>query len=371
MGGRRELREGEALEIGAPRLARDHDGLARVALDRGEVALPPADAAQEREHLVPCVSGRVGEQVVRLLAEPAGGRHVGVQVQDDLRQLGEREALDRALAGLLRERADVLHLDRRGRELPEPPRGARGMEPPLQAGLELDRAEQQPTRGAVRLACQRATACALEHVRRLGPQVGGHLPLELREERRGTLEVIGLRLDELVHRPRAEPRGERPVEPCPLSLREAAVRDVADQHVAEAERDLARDGGERLAREQLAVDEIGERGVDVERRIQLGDRPAPEHAADEGAVTHDRPRRGRQPVDPRRDQRLHRVRDPHRGGPVALLGEHPDRLLDEERVALRLVEQRGANAVAATTCPRRARRRGPRCRPRAAGRGRS
>ena len=114
--------------------------------------------------------------------------------------------------------------------------------------------------------------------------------------------------------------------------------------MAEAERGLARNRRDRLAREELAVDEVDERGVDVECRIEIGDGSAPEDAPDERAVADDRPRVGRQPVDPRRDQRLDGVRDPH-GHSLAPLGEHADRLLDEQRVALGLLQEGAADVV--------------------------
>ena len=214
-----------------------------------------------------------------------------------------------------------------------------------EAGLELDRTEQQPPRGAIRLARESAAAGPLERVGSLGTEIGRHLALQLREQRGSALEVVGLRLHELVRGPRLQPPRERPVEPRPLALREAAVGDVADQDVAEPERDLARDGRDRLPRQQLPLDEVGQRGVDIELGVELGDRASPEHATDEGPVAHDRPRRRGKPVDPGRDQRLHGVRDPHGRGLVALLGEHPDRLLDEERVPLRLVQERRPQAA--------------------------
>ena len=142
----------------------------------------------------------------------------------------------------------------------------------------------------------------------------------------------------------AQPRREDTVQPRALRFRQAAVRNIADQHVTEAICLFARDGRKRLAGEQLPVDEIGERGVDVELWIELADRPPPEHAADDRAMPQHRLRPRWQAVDPRRDQRLQRVGNPHARG-IALVHEEPHRLLDEERVPLGLVEQRGPEVV--------------------------
>ena len=63
---RSELAERQALEIRAPRLAGDVERVARVPLDAAEVAFPPADAREQREHLRPSVARRVGEAAVEL-----------------------------------------------------------------------------------------------------------------------------------------------------------------------------------------------------------------------------------------------------------------------------------------------------------------
>jgi hypothetical protein len=156
--------------------------------------------------------------------------------------------------------------------------------------------------------------------------------------------VKGLRLDELVVRSRAKPLGERPVERRAHALRKPAVRDVSDQHVPEPEGRLTGQRRERLARQQLSVDEVCERRVDVERRVELEDRATPEHAADQGTVAEDRAGSRRERVDARGDQRLQRVRDPH-GGALALLDQHSDRLLDEQRVPFGLLEEDAAKPV--------------------------
>ena len=75
------------------------------------------------------------------------------------------------------------------------------------------------------------------------------------------------------------------------------------------------------------------------------DRAVPEDAADHRRPLEERLLGRRQRVDARRDQGLERVGDPL--GPVLAVGldEHPDRLLDEERVALGLLEQVGPRAA--------------------------
>ena len=298
-----ELAERQALEIRAPRLARDLERVARVPLDAAEVTFPPADGREQRERLRPRVARRVGEQLERLAAELSPLLDVGVPVEPDLGDLDERETLDRPVARRACLLAHGLHLDGGRGELPQPPRGPSGAVAAGEARLELDRAQQQPARPPVRLALERPAPRALEGGRGLGAEVVGDAAVELRQQRRGTLEVERLRLDEVV-RTRAQPFGERAVERCADALREPAVGDVADQDVPEAVRDLAGDRRDRLARQDLAVDEIGERGVDVQLRVELGDRAAPEHAADQGAVAEHRPRRRRQGVDPGRDERL-------------------------------------------------------------------
>ena len=339
-----QLDEREALEVGAVCGARDLERLARVELDARQVPLPPARLAQERQHLVARVPRRVCEQLECLLAEATCRGDVGVAVQHDLGELGQRAALDRPFACLAGEVAHGLHLDRSGGQLPEPPRGLCGVEVPLEARLQLDRAQQQPSRGAVRLAGEGPSPCELERSRGLGPELLGNAAVELGDERGRPFEVVRLRLGALVDRPATEPLCERSMQARSLALREAAVGDVANQDVPEAIRELARQGRDGLVGQELTLDEALERGGDVERRVELLERTAPEDATDERAVPEHRAAVGRQAVDACRDQRLHRVRDP-RGGAVALLREQSDRLLDEERVALRLVEERASDRV--------------------------
>ena len=123
--------------------------------------------------------------------------------------------------------------------------------------------------------------------KRLRAEIVRDASVELGRERRRAVEVIGVRLDELVGRMGPQPCREHAVQPRPLRLRQASVRDVADEDVAEAIRDLAGHRRQWLARQQLPVDEVGERGVHVELGIELADRAAPEDAADDRAVPQD------------------------------------------------------------------------------------
>ena len=68
------------------------------------------------------------------------------------------------------------------------------------------------------------------------------------------------------------------------------------------------------------------------------DRACPEGSSDHRAALQHDLRAGRQSVDPRADHRLERVRDSV-ATVGSLLEEHPHRLLDEQRIALGLVEK--------------------------------
>ncbi len=103
---------------------------------------------------------------------------------------------------------------------------------------------------------------------------------------------------------------------------------------------LARDRRPRLAQQELAQEQVVEERVDVlDVRGEMLDRALPEHPADDGrALEQGLPGR-RQVVDAGRDQRLERVRDAIRAAVRAALDEHADRLLDEERVPLRALQE--------------------------------
>ena len=88
---------------------------------------------------------------------------------------------------------------------------------------------------------------------------------------------------------------------------------------------------DEVAQQQVVEDRSTSRsGADVL------DRAVPEDPADHGGAMEECLLVGRQVVDARGDQRLQRVRDALGEVVAAALEQHPDRLLDEERVALGL-----------------------------------
>ena len=75
----------------------------------------------------------------------------------------------------------------------------------------------------------------------------------------------------------------------PVGLREAPVRNVADEHVFEAVRLLAADRGALLRKHEVAQQQVLERllhGVEVGRKPFDGARP--EHPSDHGRALEDR-----------------------------------------------------------------------------------
>ena len=124
-------------------------------------------------------------------------------------------------------------------------------------------------------------------------------------------------------------------------LRQAAVGDLLDQHVLEPVRRFAGDRRAGLARDEVAQQRVVEHVfelVGVVLRREVVDRAGPEDAADHGAALQDHLLARRQPVDARADQRLQRIGNAVAAVP-ALLQQHADGLLDEQRIALGLVEQ--------------------------------
>src|SRR5262249_40563154 len=104
--------------------------------------------------------------------------------------------------------------------------------------------------------------------------------------------------------------------------------------VLEAERALVRDRRTLLSDHELALDERVEQRRHVEPGCELLQRALPEDAADHGCTLEEMLFLGEQRVDARGDERLDRVRDVVAA--AAALGEHPHRLLEEERIALGL-----------------------------------
>ena len=153
------------------------------------------------------------------------------------------------------------------------------------------------------------------------------------------IEVVGADLDELLARDLMQPVGDLLVQLGAGTLRETRVGDVADEDVLEAVRVLARDRRAALAGDEVAQEQVVEDRLEVVHvGQQVGDRALPEDPADHGGALEQPLLVPPQPVDAGRDHRLERVGDPLRRGPA--LEQHPGRLLDEERVALGLLEQR-------------------------------
>ncbi len=103
------------------------------------------------------------------------------------------------------------------------------------------------------------------------------------------VEMVRPDLEELVPGSLAEPLGEARVVLRASELREAAVRDLADEEVLEPVRRLAGDRRARLAEQELPREEVVEQLVDV---LEVGrkvlDRARPEHPADDGCALEQR-----------------------------------------------------------------------------------
>jgi hypothetical protein len=115
--------------------------------------------------------------------------------------------------------------------------------------------------------------------------------------------------------------GRAPVPPCPIGFQLRFVGHRADQRVAEG---VLGAWGEPHLIDQLDTKQLVEHRIDAERGEQLG----PEASADHRRRVHRLLGRGVQPVDARRDGRLHRSRhrdvgDIHpRDIATALAGQH-------------------------------------------------
>ena len=169
----------------------------------------------------------------------------------------------------------------------------------------------------------------------------GRSALELDEELDRPVEVVSPDLDQLLAGALGEPLREASVVLRAGELREAGVRDLADQRVLEPVRGLPRDRGARLAEQELALEEIVEQRVVIgDVRRQMLERPAPEDPPDDRPALEERLCVRRQTVDACGDEGLQRVRHTiRRAVPDAALHEHSDGLLDEQRVALGPVER--------------------------------
>jgi hypothetical protein len=183
---------------------------------------------------------------------------------------------------------------------------------------------------------------------RRGAVVGG---AELEQRAMRLLEVVAddlLVLAREVLRVDVQPVGQALVHLRPPGLGDPAVGGVADQDVGEAEGVLPADLGAVGADELLAHERLQrarDPRPDVGRR-ELGDRAPPERPPDDRCALGDRALLGLQAIQAGREQRVDggRDRDPRqvvgeRPAPVelvqdAVVDQHPDGLLDEQRVAL-------------------------------------
>jgi len=121
--------------------------------------------------------------------------------------------------------------------------------------------------------------------------------------------VVGTDLRELVVCALADPRGESLVLLGALRLADAAVRDVADQDVLEAEGAIAGDRRPFLWDNEIAREQRVDDGSHVDVRRESVERTWPEDATDKRGALQDPLLVDGEPVDARRDQRLHRVGD--------------------------------------------------------------
>ena len=167
------------------------------------------------------------------------------------------------------------------------------------------------------------------------------MPVELGVEDARLIEVVRADLQQLLLGLLAQPLRKACVVLRAAGLREPAVGDLADQDVLEAVRRLAADRRALRPGDQVAQQQVVEHVlqlVGIVFRGQVIHRTREEGSAHDRAALQQDLLAGRQPVDARTDQRLQSVGDPV-AAVAALLDEHADRLLDEERVALRLLEQ--------------------------------
>ena len=175
---------------------------------------------------------------------------------------------------------------------------------------------------------------------------------ELRPVAVGLLEVVTddlLVLGQALGDGPLEPVGEALVEDRPLGLRERLVGGVADQDVAELEGVAGRQLGAFRA-DKLLANQGEERAPDLrpERvRRELGHGRLLEHPADDRGPLGDRALARGKALEPGGEQGIDRGRDADLGeaigrrpgavrtlGQQAVVDEHPEQLLDVQRVAL-------------------------------------
>src|SRR5438034_168507 len=81
----------------------------------------------------------------------------------------------------------------------------RGLVAALQGWFQLERAQQLLTGGAMRLACERAPSGRLERLRGLVGQLRRRTAVELGDQRRRLVEMVGADLEQLLAGALAQP----------------------------------------------------------------------------------------------------------------------------------------------------------------------
>ena len=225
---------GPALEIPAPGLLGERELVARIAFGIGQPTPPPCARVEDVESIEARLVIVAVRNVEHERGETARLVDIGVAVQRHLRQRGERAGLAPAIALLGGLRPDTLHLLRDGRHVPEPPGGPRRLVATLQGRFELEGAKQLLPGGPMRLTRKRSPAGRLERFRRLVGQLEGWTAVELGDQRRGLVQMVGADLEQLLAGALAQPVGEALVQVGSRGLRETRIRHFADQHVLEA-----------------------------------------------------------------------------------------------------------------------------------------
>ena len=126
-------------------------------------------------------------------------RALGVSglLQHRVAERGQRQRLHQHVALGLSLGTNLLHLDRHGRQVAEPPDRTCGVVAAPERRLELDGAEQLAARRLVLLARERTLAGARQRLGRLVHELLGWSAVELGEEERRVVEMVSTDLEQL------------------------------------------------------------------------------------------------------------------------------------------------------------------------------
>ena len=171
------------------------------------------------------------------------------------------------------------------------------------ARSSLPRADLYCSRASARLPAPVSASAAAD------AQLLGWSAVQLGEEERRVVEMVGTDLEQFLAGALLEPLREPRVLLCARLLGQPCVRDLPDQHVLEAEGGLAGDRGTLLAKHELAQQQVVEQRLHVEVRGDVRDGALPEDAADDSCSLQQHLGVGRQMVDTSCDERLERVGD--------------------------------------------------------------